>query len=74
MDEEREEKYKHKGRGGGDRASKNSRIKASLFKDKRKGKPKKTEDEGQEVKRLKNILLKNQVRRIQICLNIFSLA
>jgi hypothetical protein len=39
--------------------SKNARIKQSLFKDKRK--PKKTEDEEQEVKRLKKIIESNLV-------------
>lgn len=65
--DEGENKYEHKPKFSGNGMSKNSRIKASLFRDKRKGgggrkgKPKKIEDEGQEVKRLKNLIEKNQV-------------
>ncbi|OXA50694.1 probable ATP-dependent RNA helicase DDX10 isoform X2 [Folsomia candida] len=65
--DEGENKYEHKPKFSGNGMSKNSRIKASLFRDKRKGgggrkgKPKKIEDEGQEVKRLKNLIEKNQM-------------
>lgn len=47
--------------GKGGSGSKNGRIKAALFKDKGNRKPKKIETEAQEVKRLQNILAKNEV-------------